>query len=195
MCCCQPGAVLTSHGMAEKRFAKTCHCLFSFWVSASPIASSVGRSAELGADGVFILCLHCSSPSGSLHFRVCIKMKRLFLVQQPAAAVRCLLHTCPVLRPLVVAAVSVCLPDVFPAHGPGPLPRQPQDPVLSQQGLVIPTGCQGAAGVWVRRRVWCSPGVTQRLCLARAFGKESMVKPLKTFAYSTKCCCNLVPCP
>lgn len=59
----------------------------------------------------------------------------------------------------------------------------------------MPAGWQGAAGVWVRHRAWWSPGVTQRLCLPRAFGMESMVKPLKTSAYSTNCCRNLLPCP
>lgn len=87
-------------------------------------------------------------------------MKQLFLEQQPAAAVPWVLYTYPALRPFAVSSsLCVCLPDVFPAHGLGLLPWQAHDPALSQHGPVIPTGLRGAAGVWVRRRAWWSPGV------------------------------------
>lgn len=126
------------------------------------------------------------------------------------AAVQWLLYTYPVLRPLTVSSSpGVCLPDAVPAHGLGLVPWQAHNPALSQPVLVIPTGLRGAAGVWVRRGAWWSPGVTQRLCLARAFWKgirgealeylclqhklllQPPALPLNSHPYGFKMMCNL----
>lgn len=154
--CCQPGVVLTSHETAEKRLSKTCHCLNCFLSrSQLPLLPFQWEDQQsLMLMGYSFTALIALVHLAQSYFT---EMKHLFLVQQPAAAVQWLLYTCPALRPLIVnSSLCVCLPDVFPAHGLGLVPWQVHNQTLSQHGLVIQTGSQGAAGVWVWRKAWWS---------------------------------------
>lgn len=143
----------------------------------------------------------CLNPT-SLNFRVCIKMKHLFLTQQPALAVQWLAHISS--AETFPWSSSECLPaGCVPCPRAWPGAWQAHGRALSQRGLVIPTGCQGAPGVWVQP--WCDSkallsksfwkGVhgkaLENLCLQHKLLLQPPTLPLNSHPHSLKMMCNL----
>lgn len=76
----------------QERGSVTPVTLFTYFPSGSrlpPVVLAVGSATEFVTDRYVLHSLNCSSPSSwiLLNFRVYIKMKHLFLVQQQTAAI------------------------------------------------------------------------------------------------------------
>lgn len=199
--CCQPGVVFTSHKMAEKRLSKTCNCLNCFlsrsqlpllpcqWedqqslmlmgysFTASIALVHLAQSYFTEFQGLYkneasLSCATASS-SSSVAF-VYVSSAETFHCEQQSV---CLPAGC------------VPCPRAWPGALAGPQPNTVATWTGNPNRLARSGWCVGVVESVVEPR-----DVTQRFCLARAFGKESMVKPFETFIYSTNCCCNLQFC-